>query len=256
MSVFIPTNYAKVAFLPDCHRPYHDKRAWRVFMEAMEWWKPDTLVCLGDLGDFYKISSFSQDPGRSHTFKDEVEDCNLALDELDSLGASRKIFLEGNHEHRFVRYLQDKAPELFGMVDTPTLFNLGSRGWEHVPYKESVQLGKLWLTHDVGNAGRYSVFRAADTFQHPVVMAHTHRLVYVVEGNATGDSFPAVQFGWMGDVEKVNYMHQVAAKRAWSLAFGTGLLDESNGHIFLTPHPLVPYQGKLRTFLEGKEFIA
>lgn len=246
----------KVAFLPDAHRPYHNKRAWKLFLEAMQWWKPDVIVCLGDLADFYKISTFRKDPRREYSFDEEVQDVNEALDELDALGATRKIFIEGNHEHRLVRYLQDKAPELFGFVSTQKLFRLDERGWEFTPYKSATRLGKLWVTHDVGQAGRYSVFRAADTFQHPIVMAHTHRLVYVVEGNATGEHFPAVQFGWLGDVEQVDYMHKVKAKREWSLGFGTGHLDEDTGHIFLTPHPLVPYgEDQLRTFVHGKEFI-
>lgn len=240
----------RVAFLPDCHRPYHDKRAWNLFIKAMTDWKPDILVCLGDLADFYKISRFKKNPTRENTFDDEVADVNSALDELDALGAERKIFVSGNHEERLASYLQEKAPELFSFVTVPKLFRLEDRGWEYVPYKEAIQLGKLWLTHDVGIAGRYSVFRAADTFQHPVVMAHTHRLVYVVEGNATGESFPAVQFGWLGDVEQVDYFHKVKVKREWSLGFGTGLLDDETGHIYLTPHPIVDY----KVCVDGKRY--
>lgn len=247
------TRLRKVAFLPDCHRPYHSVHAWHLFIRCMEWWKPDTLVVLGDLADFYMLSRFSKDPKRVD-FEAEVEDVNGALDQLDRLGASQKIFLEGNHEYRLVRYLQDKAPQLFGAVTVDKLFKLSERGYVVVPYKESLQIGKLWLTHDVGVAGRYSVFRAADTFQHPVALAHTHRVVYVVEGNATGEAFPAVQFGWMGDIEQVDYVHKVKARREWSLAFGTGMLDTDNGHIFMQVHPLVQYKGGLRTFIDGKEF--
>jgi predicted phosphodiesterase len=229
----------KIAFLPDAHRPYHDKQAWGLFMKSMQEWKPDILVCLGDLADCYKVSSFSKDPTREFSFKEEIDDVLVGLDDLDSLGATRKIFIGGNHEDRLVRYLQLRAPELFEFIDIPKLFELNRRGWEYVPYKSAIQVGKLWITHDVGVAGRYSVFRAADTFQHPVVMAHTHRLVYIVEGNATGETFPAVQFGWMGDVEKIDYQHKVAAKRSHCLAFGTGLLDEDTGWIYLQPHPIV-----------------
>jgi predicted phosphodiesterase len=231
----------KIAFLPDAHRPYHDKIAWELFLLAISDWKPDILVCLGDLADCYKVSSFSKDPTREYSFKEEIDNVLEGLDDLDALGATRKIFVAGNHEHRLVRYLQEKAPELFEFIDIPKLLELEKRGWEYVPYKSAIQLGKLWITHDVGVAGRYSVFRAADTFQHPVVMAHTHRLVYVVEGNATGDTFPAVQFGWLGDVEKLDYVHKVAAKRSHCLAFGAGLLDEETGWIYLTPHPIVNY---------------
>lgn len=240
----------RVVFIPDCHRPYHDKKAWGLFLIAMEEWQPEIAVVLGDLVDCYKVSKFSKDPKREYSFAEEIESGLVALDDIQHLGAERKIFIAGNHEERLVRYLQDKAPELFEFIDIPKLLELKERGWEYVPYKSSIQLGKLWITHDVGTAGRYSVFRAADTFQHPVVMAHTHRLVYIVEGNATGETFPAVQFGWLGDVERVDYAHKVVARRSYSLAFGTGLLDEETGFIYLTPHPIVNYS----CVVDGKRY--
>lgn len=242
----------RVAFIPDAHRPYHDKKAWELCISALLDFSPDILVVLGDLADCYKVSSFSKDPSREYSFKEEIDNVLEGLDDLDSLGATRKIFVAGNHEFRLVRYLQEKAPELFEFIDVPKLFELEKRGWEYVPYKSSIQLGKLWITHDVGTAGRYSVFRAADTFQHPVVMAHTHRLVYIVEGNATGETFPAVQFGWLGDVERIDYAHKVNAKRSHCLAFGTGLLDEDTGWIYLTPHPIVGYT----CVLDGRRYTA
>lgn len=222
-------------------------------MQSMEEWEPDVLVVQGDLADFYKISRFGKDPSREKTFDQEIEDVKKGLDDLDSLGAALKIYIEGNHEHRLVAYLQDKAPELFEFISVPKLFNLAERGWRHTPYKQSTRIGKLWLTHDVGTAGRYSVFRAADTFQHSVCVAHTHRLTYVVEGNATGEHFVAAQFGWMGDVDQVDYMHRVRALREWALGFGTGLMRE-DGVVFLTPHPIIRQGERYSTVVNGKEY--
>jgi hypothetical protein len=244
----------KIAFIPDPHRPYHSKPAWALFMESMQDWKPDTLVIQGDWADFYKVSRFSKDPRRSLTFKEENDSCNEGLDELDSLGATRKIFVEGNHENRLAAYLADKAPDLFEYVSVPKLFNLEERGWEFVAYKESIQLGKLWITHDAGFIGRYAVYRTADTFQHPIVTAHTHRYCMIVEGNATGEHFPAASFGWMGDVEQVDYMHKVKARRDWTLGFGTGLLDNQTGIVYLQGHPIVNQGSRHSVVLNGKEY--
>lgn len=240
----------KLAFLPDPHRPFHHRKAWSLFMEAMTEWKPDILVSLGDLADCYSISTFGKTPSREASFDSEVESVNEGLDELDSLGVQRRIFIEGNHEDRLRRYLQEKAPELFSFIDTPKLYRLKERGWEFVPYKSSIQIGKLWVTHDIGSVGRYAVFRAADTFQHPVVVSHTHRLCYIVEGNATGEHFPAASFGWMGDVDLVDYMHKVKAKRDWTLGFGTGYMG-NDGSVHLQAHPIV--NGK-SVVVEGKEY--
>lgn len=248
-----PTNLKKLAFFGDSHRPYHHRKAWSLFLEVMATFKPDVLVCMGDLADFYKVSSFGKNPSREYSFKDEVEDCNVALDELDAIGASRKIFIAGNHEDRLTRYLQSEAPELFGLVDIPTLFKLELREWEYVPYKNHIKIGKLYCTHDVGVAGRYSLFKAADTFQHPVVVAHTHRFGMIVEGDATGKHFPAAQFGWLGDVEKVDYMHKVNAKRNWALGFGIGYQNVETGITHLQAVPIVNSKG-YSCLVEGKEY--
>lgn len=246
----------KIVLLPDAHRPYHSEPAWQLFLTAMRKWKPDIIVVQGDLADFYKISRFSKDPRRELTFEEEVISCEEGLNDLDALGATRKIFIEGNHENRLVGYLADKAPELFPYIDIPQLFKLEEREWEFVPYKESIQIGKLWLTHDAGHIGRYAVFRTADTFQHSVVTAHTHRLCYTVEGNATGEHFVSASFGWMGDVEKVDYMHKVKARRDWTLGFGTGLLDNETGIVYLTPHPIIQRDGAHSVVVDGKKYKA
>jgi len=247
------TELTKFAFFGDSHRPFHHKKAWELFISTMNDFKPDVLVCLGDHIDAYTISTFGKDPSREMTFDREVDDACVGLDELDAIGASRKIFIAGNHEDRLTRYLQQKAPELFKFVDIPKLFNLEERNWEYVAYKAHIKVGKLYMTHDVGSAGRYSLFRAADTFQHPIVVAHTHRFGGIVEGNATGDHFPAWQFGWLGDVEKVDYMHKIKAKREWALGFGIGFQNPESGVIHLQGVPIVNKKG-LTCVVSGKEY--
>lgn len=244
----------KVVFIPDPHRPYHSEAAWQLFLQAMEDFKPDTIVVQGDFLDFYKVSRFSKDPKRVLSFKDEVTSGEEGLDDLDALDATRKIFIEGNHENRLVSYLADKAPDLYEFISVPDLLKLDKRGWEFVAYKSSIQLGKLWVTHDAGFIGRYAVYRTADTFQHPVVTAHTHRMCSIVEGNATGETFPAASFGWMGDVEQVDYMHKVKAKRDWTLGFGTGMLDNTTGLVYLQAHPIIQYDGLHSVVVNGKEY--
>ncbi len=213
-------------------------------------WKPDILVIQGDFPDFYKISRFKKDPRREHSFEEEISDCLQGLDELDALGATRKVYLAGNHEDRLLSYLAVNAPELFGYITVPKLFGLDERGWEFVPYKESIKIGKLYCTHDAGIIGRYAVFRTADIFQHPVVFGHTHRFCYIVEGNATGEHFPAASFGWMGDINQIDYMHKVKARRDWTLGFGTGLMGQ-DGNVYLQAHPIV--DGK-SVVVDGKEY--
>ncbi len=216
--------------------------------------KPDILIANGDIADCYSVSSHSKNPERVNKLAEELLEVNTALDELDSLGAKQKLFIAGNHEDRLTRYLQDKAPELFGVVSIPDLFRLKSRGWAYTPYKQYTKLGKLHITHDVGTAGRFAAYKALDTFQHSVITGHTHRLSYVVEGNAVGEYKLSAQFGWLGDAKKVDYMAQVNVRKNWALGFGVGYTNPATGVAYLTPVPIVVVGGRFTCVVNGKYF--
>lgn len=242
----------RLLLVPDSHIPYHDRRAWKLMLKVGKAFKPDIIVTIGDLADFYSVSSHSKDPNRIDSLAEEVEAVNDALDELDSLGATDKRFVAGNHCDRLTRYLQDKAPELFGVVGIPSLFRLNERGWSYTPYKSHTKLGKIHFTHDVQSAGRNSTFKALDTYQHSVVTGHAHRLQYVVEGNAVGEQKVSAQFGWLGDASKVDYMHRAKVNKDWALGFGLGYADSASGIVYMTPVPIV----KHTCVVEGKLFKA
>lgn len=230
----------KVLIIPDTHRPFHDKRAWALMLKAARGFKPDIIVVQGDLADFYSVSSHNKSPDRVSKLKSEVADVNRALDELDGLGAYEKYFVAGNHENRLERYIEEKAPELFGMVDIPELFHLARRGWKYTPYKQDVQIGKLFITHDCGVSGANANAVALNAFQHSVSTAHTHRIGLLVQGNAAGEAHVSASFGWLGDATKTDYMHRIKAARDWALGFGVGYLAE-NGFIYLQPAVIVAY---------------
>lgn len=238
----------KVLLIPDVHRPAHDKRAWRLMMQVAQDIKPKHIIVLGDLLDCFSISTYSKDISRYGGLEKEIEDGNKAMDELDALGATgKRIYLSGNHEWRLERYLLDKAPQLLGFVDIPSLLRLQQRGWVHVPYKQSYKLGKVWFTHDTGVSGKYAVQRNLEAYQHSVVAAHTHRLGYVVEGNAVGERRVSTTLGWLGDVNQVDYMYRVKANRDWALGFGLGYMQPS-GVMHVQPVPIVNY----RVVVEGR----
>lgn len=228
----------KVLFFGDVHAPYHHAPSWALMLKAMRQWRPHTIVCLGDFMDCYSISAHEKDPSRSLRFPWEVETCNGLLDGLDALGAKDRRYIAGNHESRWDRLMM-KYPELAGLTDIPRLLRLKERGWKYTPYKRTDKLGKMHLTHDVGSAGRYSVHRALDMYEHSVLTGHTHRLGYLVEGNALGDCKLSASFGWMGDVEQIDYMHLQSAKKNWALGFGVGYHDTRTGYVYVTPVPIV-----------------
>jgi len=204
---------------------------------------------LGDFADFYAVSSHSKDPRRALDLKNEVEASKDGLKQLKALGAKNNQFISGNHEDRLERYLKDKAPELFDFISIPEILDLKKIGFQYTPYKSSYKLGKLYVTHDAGSAGRTAHLKALDTFQHNIVIGHVHRMHYSVEGNAAGEKHCSAAFGWLGDANDVDYMHKVKINRDWSLGFGIGYIEPKSGTVYLQPIPIINYtcvvEGKL-----------
>jgi predicted phosphodiesterase len=215
-------------------------RAARVF-------QPDHIIILGDFADFYAVSSHSKDPSRRLSLKDEVREVNRCLSLIAELGAAKVTYISGNHEDRFDRYIADRAPEFYGMTSIKDMLKIQERGWDWVPYKTHMTLGKLHVTHDCGKAGKYAHYDAQATFEGNVIIGHTHRLGYTVVGNAEGKPHLGAMLGWLGDIEAVDYMFRIRALRDWAHGFGIGYLlpDES---VHVVPIPIV----KNTVIIEGK----
>lgn len=227
--------------IPDTHVPYHDKRAWRLAMKVAKANKPEIIVIIGDFADCYAISDHRKDPSRLRLLDQELAEVNVCLDELDALGAERKVYVEGNHCERMTRYLQDHAPELFNVVGMKNLLRIKERGWEWVPYRQDIKIGKVYYTHEASaGTGRTQAYKTLDIYHHSAVVGHGHRIQYVVEGDATGNAMVCAQFGWLGDVKQIDYAHRIKATKDWSLGFGWGYL-RADGITHLQPIPLVDY---------------
>jgi hypothetical protein len=236
----------RIFVIPDVHRPYHSEAAWQIALKsARTFFAPvprrlRRLVVMGDYADFFQVSDHMKDPRNRMGFPAEVADCNHGLDELDALGVDQKHFISGNHEWRFGRYLMNRAPQLIGLPGTtvPELFRLEERGWTWTPYMESLRVGKVYLTHDEGNAGPQAHVKARQTFEHSVVIGHTHTMASHYQGNAVGESHVGMMFGWLGDVDAVDYMHKAKARR-WQHGFGVGLHEVDTGVVHMHGCPII-----------------
>jgi len=228
----------RILFVPDTHVPYHDKFAWMLMLKAARIFKPDEVVVLGDFADFYSVSAHSKNPNRRNDLKWEVDQARECLKDLQALGATRNIFVCGNHEERLERYLSDRAPALFNSVKVPEILGLTESGWHYYPYREQYKLGKLHITHDTGPCGQNAHRQSSATFQGSAVIGHTHRMELSVMGSADGPPQVAAMFGWLGDFEQVDYLHKTKVKRDWVHGFGIGYHDTGTGAVFLQPIPI------------------
>ncbi len=229
-----------ILLIPDTHAPYHCVESWKLVLKVIKAVRPHYLVVLGDFADFYKVTMHLKDPRRRLHLVDEVAIANGLLRQVEPY-ATEKIFVYGNHEDRLSRYLAQNAPELVDFIGLDTYDWLGLRehGWTEVPYKEDIQLGKLYITHDVGRAGINSTRQSARDYMDNMVMGHNHRMDYHVMANAKGIPHVGASFGWLGDVEKVDYRHKMKAKSEWVQGFGWGWLNTKNECVHLNPVPII-----------------
>lgn len=244
----------RILFVPDTHVPYHDRAAWGVMMQCARRVKPTQVVILGDFLDFYQASDHEKNPQRCTSIRHDVDMANALLDELDALGASVKLYIEGNHERRLTRYLTTRAPALLDSIRLPDLLRLGDRGWSWTPYHQHARVGDVWVTHDTGHAGAWAHQRSGADFMGSTVIGHTHRLATVAFGNSLGQRFQSCMFGWLGSVPDADYLPAAKRMRDWSHGFGLGW--QVGEHVHLQAVPIVGYEAVIGGEVVGIERAA
>lgn len=235
----------KILVLSDLHVPFHDKKAYDLFIKVAKHWKPDILIIIGDFADFNAVSSHLKDPTRPG-FSREVKEVRRALEKLRGIG-SRRIFLEGNHERRLSRFISERAPELHGILDVPTILGLQEEGFEYYPYQQEVTIGKVSFVHDLGFAGVNGTRQTLAAFPGNIVYGHTHRFNCFTGGNLKRDTYTAWNVGWLGDPRKIDYLPSVKIKQDWVRGFLMVYL-EADG----TPHFSPAKITNDKVLIEGK----
>jgi hypothetical protein len=226
-------------FYGDIHAPYHSEPALCLALEVSAAIDPAIVVVMGDAIDNACVSDHDKDPRRTRDLEDEAGVCRSVLRRILAAApnARRRIFIEGNHEYRLMRYLRTRAPELHSIISIRRLLQLDEMGWEWVPYKSSCSVGKLHLTHECGNAGPYAHIKALAAFENNVGIGHTHRLAIHYGGSVAGETHVGAMFGWLGSFEEVDYMHRVNM-RSWQHGVGIGYVEPS-GTVHLQAVPFI-----------------
>lgn len=232
----------RVFILPDLHAPYHDRPAYSCALRVIAGGGYDTVIVVGDFGDFAAVSSHPKDPARLLPFDAEIKGVNLALDQLDAAcktgGVKKKEYLEGNHETRLARYVLGIAPELRTFVDWKDMLHIDKRRWHMTPYKESLQVGDLRVSHDFGRAGVNAARESCRDMGHSVAFGHTHRMQVHYQGQLDGTRHVGATLGWLGDPEAIDYRHKDAIRRDSIHGFGDVSVLK-NGLFWLQAIPII-----------------
>ena len=140
---------AKAAILSDTHLPYHDKPALLEAIRNAKKFGADHIVLNGDIADFFAVSFWEKDP-RLRNLANEINVVREFIVTLrKAFPKARIIYKLGNHEERWERFLQVKAPEVLGVADfeLTNIFRLDKHGVELVKDCRPIRLGKLNVIH-------------------------------------------------------------------------------------------------------------
>jgi predicted phosphodiesterase len=230
----------KALIIPDCHFPYVDFKAWSLCLEVASTQKISEVVILGDFGDFYSVSSHKKDPRLATMLETEVVAINDALTQIDELfPQANKIYIEGNHEYRLERYLQDQAPALFGMIDCETLFNLNERiNWKWIPYgpsqKYAVLGSKLWARHEPFSMS--SPQATARKALCSLVYGHKHTREFAHIVGMDGQDHIVYSPGYLGGHRVFPKIYgYVKSHHQWQLGFDIVSVDHDTKYFYTNP---------------------
>jgi predicted phosphodiesterase len=213
----------KALIIPDCHIPYEDKRAYDLMLRVAKDVDPDEIVILGDYADFYAINAHGKSPTMSHVLQDEITEVVERLIELKKLfPKAKRVYIEGNHEYRLARYISNRCPDLYGVVDIPSVLELDVLGYEFVPYgpnqKYRVLDSKLIARHEPLANGTHVAHGTVTKAMHSVIFGHTHRIQEAQIVTIHGENYRGISSGWLGDSSH-EVMQYVRGHHQWAHGF-------------------------------------
>jgi len=182
--------------ISDAHVPYQDPPTMKVMMNMVRHFKPNNIIIDGDFIDCVQLSRFNKEPQEPDSFKANIEEVCSIVSNLQKYSTVR--YVEGNHESRLARYINDKAPELHGLITIEKLLNDGLD--TKIEYIKTVPSESILTLRDDLLVGHFNVARKytcytvkalVERFQTNIVQAHTHRL-----GEYSIRTWGKILYGW------------------------------------------------------------
>jgi len=170
----------KVVFLGDVHFPYADRMALGLASQFLASFKPDFIYLIGDIVDFYALSTFDRDPNRLLSLQDELDQAKAWFGEIRKICPKSKIhYRDGNHENRLLRYLW-RRPELSPLrsLTIPELMSFSDYGITHHKHNSHLEHREFQVEHGdmVRKHSAYTASGMLDKRQMSGISGHTHRM--------------------------------------------------------------------------------
>lgn len=242
----------------DFHIPYQDKKSLKIIIKVINYIKKRYplrfFVINGDFCDCYAVSRFDQNPERALKAQEEYDKAKHILKRLTSPLPStcKKIYVEGNHEHRFQKD-RWKHPGVYNLrcYTIEELLDLKKYGYEFIRLGQSYKRRKFHVYH--GNIARkHSGFSAKGEMEDTGlsgITGHTHRGSLFMKSDMSGDKVHAEGFCMCRNEAGNDY---IKGNKNWQRGFIVVFEEKTTGDF-----QIVPVQIKNgKAFFNGKIFKA
>ncbi len=219
----------KIFVIPDVHLPNEDKKAVACALQVLRWYKPHTVVLLGDVLDLESVSHWLKDKRKASEglrLEHEFAAGNAFLDKITP-HCRRLVYITGNHE-RFLEDAIERNPEFDGIIDLDKNLKFAERrkkGTEIVylpKYGDCWNLGKLWFTHGMFT-GQHHASKHVLAYGRSIVYGHVHDVQSFVKVSPidVDDKHIAISLGCLA---KKNPHYMRSRPNNWTHACGPGLV--------------------------------
>jgi hypothetical protein len=191
------------AIINDLHRPFHDPHALNTTLNIIEDVGVDRIILNGDIMDMYNVNSHGPThPLVGSLLLDEIDDTRMWLEALRARFPKVEIvFLFGNHEDRFDRFMVQYAKALFNLVSLPKLLRLDELGIKWQPYNYRYQLEKtnVYVQHSPPSYGKNGAMTSLERdVDQTSIYGCSHRQQHVCKTSKSGVVYECFYNGWLG----------------------------------------------------------
>lgn len=154
----------------------------RVLVDTVRRIQPDRVIANGDIFDLAEFGKYTVDP-RNWNVTERMRHAHGLFDDLREAAPNAEFwFLEGNHEFRLIRHLQDQSPALRAVLSD--LHNMGTRELLGLDKYEINYVSKADLRADTKGAIREEVKKNYKLFDDCYLVGHYKMLGMGYEGTS------------------------------------------------------------------------
>lgn len=228
----------KALILNDLHIPYHNSDALRCALLHSKRQNIDTIILNGDIIDFYKISRHAKSPSAPN-LQYEIDTTIKVLATIRATFPKANIhFLEGNHEDRLKRYLQEHS-ELHSLdiFKLHNLLKLKDLKIHLINGKRIIKIGKLCIAHghEICVGGVTPARGALLKNMTNICFGHLHRTDSYLYTNIAGETLQSYSIGALCDL----FPDYVSTNSNWNHGFAIIRFIDKNGNFVFNNHRII-----------------